>query len=58
MFDQLYMSPVAVARHRSGPLLKERLAYACNSDLIRPVPARRRSKRSLITWSVRRNCRP
>lgn len=27
MFDQLYMSPVAVSRHRSGPLLKERLAF-------------------------------
>ena len=27
MFDQLYTSPVAVARHRSGPLLEERLAY-------------------------------
>jgi integrase/recombinase XerD len=27
MFDQLYMSPVALARHRSGPLLKERLAF-------------------------------
>lgn len=27
MFEQLYTSPVAVARHRSGPLLKERLAY-------------------------------
>ncbi len=27
MFEQLYTSPVAVARHRSGPLLQERLAY-------------------------------
>ena len=27
MFDQLYVSPVAVSRHRSGPLLKERLAF-------------------------------
>ena len=27
MFDQLYTSPAAVARHRSGPLLKERLAF-------------------------------
>ena len=27
MFDQLYTSPVAVARHRSGPLLEERLAF-------------------------------
>jgi site-specific recombinase XerD len=27
VFDQLYTSPGAVARHRSGPLLKERLAY-------------------------------
>jgi hypothetical protein len=27
MFEQLYTSPVAVARHRSGPLLKERLAF-------------------------------
>jgi integrase/recombinase XerD len=27
MFDQLYMSSVALARHRSGPLLKERLAF-------------------------------
>ena len=26
MFDQLYTSPVAIARHRSGPLLEERLA--------------------------------
>jgi site-specific recombinase XerD len=26
MFDQFYTSPDAVARHRSGPLLKERLA--------------------------------
>jgi site-specific recombinase XerD len=27
MFNQLYTSPIAVARHRSGPLLKERLAF-------------------------------
>ncbi len=27
MFEQLYTSPAAVARHRSGPLLKERLAF-------------------------------
>jgi integrase/recombinase XerD len=27
VFDQLYTSPGAVARHRSGPLLEERLAY-------------------------------
>ena len=27
MFDQLYTSPVAVARHRTGPLLEERLAF-------------------------------
>lgn len=26
MFDQLYTAPVAIARHRSGPALKERLA--------------------------------
>jgi len=26
MFDQLYTSPIALARHRSGPLLEERLA--------------------------------
>ena len=27
MFDQLFKRPVAVARYRSGPLLKERLAF-------------------------------
>ena len=27
MFDQLYTAPVAVARHRTGPLLEERLAF-------------------------------
>jgi len=27
MFDQLFTYPAAVARHRSGPLLKERLAF-------------------------------
>ena len=27
MFEQLYTSAAAVARHRSGPLLKERLAF-------------------------------
>jgi len=27
MFDQLRTSPAAVARHRSGPLMEERLAY-------------------------------
>jgi len=27
MFDQLYTSPVAIARRHSGPLLKERLAF-------------------------------
>ena len=27
MFEQLFTSPVAVARHHSGPLLKERLAF-------------------------------
>ena len=27
MFEQLYTSPFAVARHRAGPLLKERLAF-------------------------------
>ena len=27
MFDQLYTSPAAVARYRSGPLLEERLAF-------------------------------
>jgi site-specific recombinase XerD len=27
MFDQLYTSPVAIARHHSGPLLEERLAF-------------------------------
>jgi site-specific recombinase XerD len=27
MFDQLFTSPAAVARHRSGPLLKERVAF-------------------------------
>jgi site-specific recombinase XerD len=27
MFEQLYTSPVAVVRHHSGPLLKERLAF-------------------------------
>lgn len=27
MFDQLYTSPIAVERHRSGPLLEERLAF-------------------------------
>lgn len=26
MFDQLYTAPVAIARHRSGPALEERLA--------------------------------
>ena len=26
MFDQLYTAPVAIARHHSGPALKERLA--------------------------------
>lgn len=27
MFDQLYTYPATVARHRSGPLLEERLAF-------------------------------
>jgi site-specific recombinase XerD len=27
MFDQLFKSPVALARHQTGPLLKERLAF-------------------------------
>ena len=27
MFDQLFKRPVAVARHRTGPLLEERLAF-------------------------------
>ncbi len=27
MFDQLFKSPIALARHRTGPLLEERLAF-------------------------------
>ena len=30
----------------------------CKSDPLRSLPARRRSKRSLITWNMKRNCRP
>ena len=30
MFDQLFTRPCAVARHRAGPLLEERLRYLCH----------------------------
>ena len=44
MFDQLFTSPVAVARHRTGPLLEERLAYLthlANQGYARRHPADR-----------------
>ena len=49
MFDQLYTCPVAVARHRTGPLLEERLAFLTHlADQGYTPNALRRSARRLL----------
>ncbi len=50
MFDQLYTSPVAVARHCSGPLLEERLAFLTHlaDQGYTPNGLRKRARRLLV----------
>ena len=50
MFDQLFNCPAALARHRTGPLLEERLAFL--THLADQGYSRRdlRKQRASICW--------
>ena len=50
MFDQLFTSPVAVARHRTGPLLEERLAFLTHLANQGYCPEHLAEERAVICW--------